>query len=340
MEIRQFIIHRIDKMAHRDPKYFLRDKALDVTDARVLKFTEVAINVFKANESKPTSIFADFNSDTANYPFSSNCLNFFCKKLKFVEFTKEATKRLCHCMKQQQASTGGYVVFAVIENSDAIKLLVCMLHPQDGLSITANLEFEEVTHLELRHIDKAALITAPVDGAFGAKPLTYAGFRKAMSLYFQEFIGPDAFRNPTKDSAQLIDKVEDYASEHKFEQGRLANVRIALRDYVKQCVKDNVELDLSVIGNIVDPNNPDAFAKYANDNGVSAFIKPDGNVFKRWKLIKHESKDGLSIQFKAEMVGQPGTNHRIELDDTRKTLTIKNVEPELIEKIQSATRLE
>jgi|GEM_PF-1481566 len=239
-------------------------------------------------------------------------------------------------MKLQQASTGGYVVFTVIEGDGKQKLFVCMIHPQDGLSITNNLEFKDVTHLELRHIDKAALISAPINGIFGTKPLTYAGFRKAMSQYFQEFIGPDAFRNPSKDSAELIDKLEDYAKDNGFDEGLLDSARIKIRSYAQQTARDRTELDLSVISSLVDPTNPQNFANYASNLGVSAFIKPDVGVFNRWKVIKHKSDDGLVLQFKAEMVGQPGTNHRLELDAKAKTLMIKNIEPELIEKIQSA----
>ena len=336
MQIKEFIIHRIDKKQHHDPKVSLRSKTLKVADPRVLKFTEVAVEVFKANEGKPTSIFADFNSDLANYPFSDWCLGYFCGTNSFIKFTKDATNRLAKCMKSQQLSTGGFVVFARIEVDGISKLLVVMLHPQDGLSITAKLEFKDVTHLELRHIDKAALITAPLNGAFGNKPVTYAGFRKAMSQYFQEFIGPDAFRNPAKDSAALIDTLEDYAKNNGFPDAKLDAARIAIRQYARKCSEDGVELELSVVSALVDPAQPTSFASYAATQGVSALIKPDPGVFRRWKMIRHTSPDGLVLQFRAELVGRPGTSHRLELDKAAKTLTIKDIEEDLIKKIEEA----
>lgn len=336
MEIKEFIIHQIDKLAHKEPKVQLRDTTLKVTDSRVQKFTTVAIDVFKANEEKPSSVFADFNKDTENYPFSDWCKRYFCKTTSFVKFTKDATNRLAAHMKAQQASTGGFVVFAIFQAEGETKLLVCMLHPQDGLSITSKLEFEDVTHLELKHIDKAALITAPKNGTFGDKPLTYAGFRKEMSQYFQEFIGPDAFRNPRKDSSELIDRLEDYARQNSFDEARLDSLRVRIRKYAHTCAKDGTELDLAAISAMVDPAKRNAFAMYAANAGVSAFIKPDPTVFKKWKVIKHKSEDGLVLQFKAEMVGLPGTSHRLELDANAKTLTIKNVEQDLIDKIKAA----
>jgi nucleoid-associated protein YejK len=337
IEIDEFIIHQIDKIQHGDPKVHLRSKALKAKDARVAKFTELAVEIFKTHEERPSSVFADFNSDTANYPFSQWCLNYFEGQLKFIKFTSDSTNRLAHWMSSQQASTGGFVVFATFTEDDAQKLLVVMLHPQEGLSITQKLEFEEVSHLDLKHIDKAALISGPVQGAFGPKPLVYAGFRKEMSRYFQEFIGPDAFRNPTKDSHKLIEAFDDYAKENNFPTADLDSIRIKLRNYAKQMTDENSELDLSAVSALIHPQKPQAFRLYATDRGISAFIKPDNKVFQKWKVIRHKSADGVVLQFKAELVGKPGTNHRIELDATAKTLTVKNVEPELIAKI-NATR--
>lgn len=157
-----------------------------------------------------------------------------------------------------------------------------------------------------------------------------------MSHYFQEFIGPDAFRNPAKDSAELIDALEDYAKDNAFDDAKLDSVRIQIRQYSQSVTDQHTELDLAVISAMVDPVRPTTFASYASGRGVSAFIKPDNRVFKRWKVIKHKSADGLVIQFKAEMVGQPGTHHRLELNETARTLTIKEVEPDLIEKINAA----
>lgn len=336
MKIKEFIIHQIEKKQHSDPVVHLRTKPLKTTDPRVLKFTGLAVDIFKANEEKPSSVFADFNSDTAIYPFSDWCLKYFHRTTPLLQFTKDSTNRLANCMKAQQLATGGFVIFAAFEADGLAKLLVVMLHPQDGLSITKKLEFEEVTHLELKHIDKAALISGPANGIFGNKPVAYAGFRKEMSRYFQEFIGPDAFRNPAKDSAQLIDALEDYAKDNAFDDAQLDGVRTQLRQYAQTATEQHTELDLAVISAMVDPIQPSTFATYASGRGISAYIKPDNRVFKRWKVIKHKSADGLVLQFKAEMVGQSGTNHRLELDEVARTLTIKEVEPELIEKIKAS----
>jgi nucleoid-associated protein len=336
MKIEDFIIHRIDKKQRTEPTVHLRPSALNATDSRVQKFTELAVEVFKANEDKPSSVFADFHSDTTNYPFSTWCLRYFSDRLPFVKFTTDCTHRLAISMKSQPLATGGFVAFANIADGDRAKLLIVMLHPQDGLSITEKLEFEDVTHLELKHIDKAALITAPSNGKFEEKPLTYAGFRKEMSQYFQEFLGPDAFRNPNKDTHRLIQVIENFAGANGFDAGQLDEVRVKLRNYAKESFDRHEELDLEAVSAIVNPRKPKEFRMYAAGEGVSAFIKPDNGVFKRWKLIKHKSPDGLVIQFKAETVGDPGTNHRLVFNERDKTLTITKLEDELIEKIKAS----
>lgn len=336
MTINAFILHRIDKEQHRDPVVTLRNRPLKTTDSKVLRFTEIAIDVFKTNAEKPSSVFADFNADTVNYPVSDWCIKYFGGTKSLAAFSKDCTNRLAHCMKLQHASTGGYVIFADITFDSKRRLFVIMLHPQDGLAINAKLEFKDVSHLELRHIDKAALVTEPTNGAFERKPVTYAGFRKEMSLYFQEFIGPDVFRNPAKDSSELIDRLDDYAHLHSFSESQIDSVRIGWRQYAATCAANGTELELSVLSTIANPQQPNAFALYAAQNGVSALIKPDPGVFKRWRTIKHTSSDGLVLQFKAELIGQPGTNHRLELDKAAKTITIKNIEDDLISKIDAA----
>jgi|GEM_PF-1519308 len=77
MNIKEFIIHEIAKEAHKEPTIHLRKQSLKATDARVKKFTELAIKVFATHEDRPSSVFADFNQDVANYPFSEWCLSFF-----------------------------------------------------------------------------------------------------------------------------------------------------------------------------------------------------------------------------------------------------------------------
>lgn len=336
MLIRDFIIHRIDKTQRNDPAVHLRSESLKVTDPRVTKFTALAVDVFKANEDKPSSVFADFHADTANYPFSEWCLAYFAGNKPFVEFTKDCTNRLSLQMKAQPLSTGGFVVFATFEESQKVHLLIVMLHPQDGLSITDQLEFEEVSHLELKQVDKAALVAAPTNGVFGDKPLSYAGFRKEMSHYFQEFVGPDAFRNPTKDSHKLIEALEDFARDNNFDDGKLDGIRVALRTYAKESSDAGKELDLAVVSAMVHPADQNAFRTFASLRGISGFIKPDNAVFKKWKIIRYKSSDGLVLQFKAETVGSKGTGHRLQLDESKKTLTITKIEDDLIAKIKGS----
>lgn len=339
MTITEFIIHKIEKEAHRDPMVTLRSTPLPGTDAHVVSFVELAVEVFKSNEDKPNSIFADFHQDVATFPLSKWCLEYFSGSKAFLDFTRDSTNRLSNCMQPQKLSTGGFVAFAKIEVDGASKLLIVMLHPQNGLSINDQLEFSDVTHLELKHMDKAAIISAPINGQFGSKALTYAGFRKEMSQYFQQFLGPDAFRNPSRDCRDLITTIENYARENAMQPTRLGEIQSQLREYVNLCVEEGVELKLDSISAIVNPIAPNAFAVYASRNNVSALIKPDGAVFKRWKLVRHKSADGLVLQFAGEIVGPPGTSQRLIFDEAELTLTINRVEPELVQKIKEVSRL-
>ena len=335
MTIREFIIHRIDKEQHKDPQPTLRKKALSARNSKVAKFTELAVNVFAVQEDRPNCIFAHFNDNRNDYPFASWCELYFQKTLSFVDFTRQGTGRLATCMKQQTLSTGGFVVFSRFQREGIDQLLIVMLHSQDGLSIDENMELQDVTHLELKQIDKAALITVPDNGKFGdEKALTYAGVRKKMSQYFQEFLGPDAFRHPAKDTRVLMGAVDNYTHEKGFGPEKCAEIRANLRRYAKDQAANNEELNLDAVSAIVNPAEPRGFATFATNQRVSAHIKPDLGVFKRWKVIKHTSADGVAIQFPAEAVGLEGTAHRLIFNPEESSLTINRLDDALVEKLK------
>ena len=95
-------------------------------------------------------------------------------------------------------------------------------------------------------------------------------------------------------------------------------------------------MELQAIAAIVEPTDQPLFILAANESHISATIKPDNTVFRRWKLIRYKTQDGLSIQFKAEQVGPKGTQHRLLFDEAERTLTITNLEDDFIEKIKEA----
>jgi nucleoid-associated protein len=336
MKIKEFVIHWIDKAQREDSKVVLREQGLPGNDPRVIKFTERVIQDFEDNKDKPTSIYADFHADTVNHPFSIWCRDYFEGKIDLITFTTNGTNRLKEQMDNEPLSTGGYLVFANIEVDENSKLLIVMLHAQDGLTITKTLEFAEVTHLELKQIDKAALISAPKNGRYPEKPLTYAGFRKEMSRYFQIFLCPDAVRNASKDSRHLLQVIDTYTGANNFDEARIDQIRVNLREYAQDQSAHGEEIELGTVAAFVEPANQAAFITFANANQVSATIKPDNSVFRRWKVIRHKSNDGLSIQFKAEQVGPKGTDHRLLFDEAQRTLTITALEDAFIEKIKAS----
>ena len=82
------------------------------------------------------------------------------------------------------------------------------------------------------------------------------------------------------------------------------------------------------------PTNIAKFATYATKQKVSAFIRPDNSVFKRWRVVRHKTREGILIQFKAEHCGPLGTKHVLLFDEKRNTLTLTHLEPELVKKIK------
>lgn len=333
MVITDFIIHKIDKKAQETPTLHLRKTSLKVSDPKVIKFMEETVAFFSNRQDRPNTVFAPFHEDVDEYPLSRHCAGFFGGTLPFLDFSHKAASRLHQRMSSQPLATGGYFVVASYTQGEERKLLIVMIHHQSGFSVDdATLDLVDVTHLDLKEIDKAALVDGgKPDGPAPEKPLTYAGFRKSLSLYFQQFLGPDRFRNPNKDSQELILAVDQYCESKAFDQSTCDVLRKTLREYIKTQADANEEVELTSVSAIVNANAPDDFSKFATKRKISAAFRADPTPFKKWRIIRHKSPDGVTVQFPAEVLGR-----RILLDADKKTLTIKDLEPAFIASIKKS----
>ena len=330
MQITNFIIHRIDKESQESPTLHVADKVLDVADARVRKFTTETVSFFDNRQDRPNTVFAPFHANTDEYPLSRHCTGYFDGSIPFLDFSHRAATRLHERMVNKPSATGGYLVIAGFTRDAGRHLLIVMIHKQDGFSVNdTTLELMDVKHLDLKDIDKAALVDGGIHGEEPPeKPLTYAGFRKSLSLYFQEFLGPDRFRNPGKDSRELIQVIDEYCDTKGFDPATRDSIRLNLRRYASERSAAGEELELTAISAIVHATEPDAFGSFATDRKVSASFKPDPSVFKKWKIIHHKSTDGVTVQFPAEALG-----NRVIYDEAENTLTIKALEADFVKKL-------
>ncbi|AVT59203.1 nucleoid-associated protein [Pectobacterium versatile] len=163
--IRHVIVHELLKESNKNfdhsKPYNLRDTELDKTNPVVVQLVYGVIDLYgskgnaahygvfksKKDEQGPVpNLFHHYHS--VNNSVSA----------EFINLTKEIMKQMYHSAKEQYWASGGYVVFTDYISSGLRFLLVTMIKKTNGVTISENLEPEEMIHLELGNINQAAKI--------------------------------------------------------------------------------------------------------------------------------------------------------------------------------------
>lgn len=165
IDIKHVIVHELLKEFNRDfdhsNPYNLRNSELDKTNAVVIQLVEgvVALYGSKGNAAH-YGIFKSSPEEQGPVPGLFNQYYNVQESVSsdFINLTREIMKQMYHSASEQIWSSGGYVVFTDYTSSGLRYLLVTMIKKTNGVTISANLEPEEMIHLELNNINQAAKI--------------------------------------------------------------------------------------------------------------------------------------------------------------------------------------
>ncbi|WP_455648446.1 nucleoid-associated protein [Kluyvera sp.] len=163
--IRHVIVHELIKESNKDfdhsKPYNLRDTELDKSNEIVKKLVDGVIDLYgsKGNSAHYGIFISDKNKQGPvpglfhNYSLVKDSVS-----EDFITLTKEVMKEMYHSAISQPWASGGYVVFTDYIISGLRYLLVTMIKKTNGVTISDNLEPEEMIHLELGNINQAAKI--------------------------------------------------------------------------------------------------------------------------------------------------------------------------------------
>lgn len=160
--IHHVIIHELVKKQHKplQPSN-MREEVLPREDANVIKLVHGVLDLYgkKANSAQ-YGRFADSKSG----PFPSYYKNYYDlsapEQSEFIRFTKETMEELERLVETKAAASGGYILFADIENEYGRTVLIAMLKNKAGLRLSAKLKPEELDHIDLSKLHQAAKINA------------------------------------------------------------------------------------------------------------------------------------------------------------------------------------
>lgn len=165
LKINHVIVHELLKERDKDfdhsKPYNLRDSELDKTNPVVISLVEgvVALYGSKGNAAH-YGVFKSNPKDQGPIPglFSQYHQAATSNSADFINLTQEIMKQMYYSAKSQTWSSGGYIVFTDYISAGIRYFLVTMIKKTNGVTISENLEPEEMIHLELNNINQAAKI--------------------------------------------------------------------------------------------------------------------------------------------------------------------------------------
>lgn len=165
INIKHVIVHELIKDSNKDfdhsKPFNLRDTELDKSNKIVKKLVDGVIELYGSKgNSAHYGIFIGDKSKQGPIPglFHNYSLVQESVSSDFISLSKEVMKQMYHSAKEQLWASGGYVVFTDYILSGFRYLLVTMIKKTNGVTISENLEPEEMIHLELGNINQAAKI--------------------------------------------------------------------------------------------------------------------------------------------------------------------------------------
>lgn len=256
-------------------------------------------------------------------------------RMNFIAFSKRAMSELKSRMESEPLSTGGYVLFAYYQDGGTNYLMIVMLKDAAGLSFNDDLDLLNIHHLDLDKLHFAARVNFRTWQSGGQRCISFLKGRSRadVTVYFKRFLGIDeSTYQDERDNTRLLKKaISEYCQAQDFSVATENVIRLRVRDYGLQQLDAHQPAGLRAIANMVDPENPERFVLFANDDQVNL---PGDIPLSRQELRRFTRFNGrdklINITFEQEALEKDRVHW-----DHNDTLTIKGIPDKLKESLKS-----
>ena len=186
--ISKAVIHALNKEQHKPIKPSdIRTKLLDPDHSAVFKVVDGVISIYGTR--KNNAHFGTFNKGEGRGSFPDSFEKYWKGKSRaeeeFLGLTHNAMDRFYDKASSNHASSGGYILFAEYTQNKKTYLLIAMVKQKPGITLSENLEPEELMHLDLSKVHQAARISFSKRDAYEAADAT-----KKQELNYLSFVSP------------------------------------------------------------------------------------------------------------------------------------------------------
>lgn len=326
MQIRNAIVHRLQKDRFQESVLHIRDDLLQVDEALTRLLTEVRdVYTRKAGKS-----YGRFQQDQDVYPVSRFLRQLLDGQFDFIEFTRRSMNTFKRNIDPAQLATGGFVLFVQYAVNQNEYLMTVMLNDQLGTAIDPEtLEINDTRHLDLSHLHLAARVDLGAwDQGREEKYLSFVKGRASadsVSKYFRDFLGCAEYTDARDETRTLLRVVQAYCEDQGFGRDATARFKGAVHDYCEARRKSGSPVHLDELSRAIDEENPDSFFEFANgeEHRLSNVFDPDRATLRQLKRFQGKDQK-LSIAFDQDLLGV-----RVIYDSEERTLLIRNLPDEL-----------
>lgn len=367
--IKHVIVHELIKEAQKDfnhsKPYNIRKSELDKTNDIVQKLVTGVVDMYgtKGN-SAHYGIFITKDDKKGPIPalFHEYHKLTNSNSSKFIGLTTQIMKQMYDAAKSQPWSSGGYVVFSDYIASGFRYFLVTMIKKTNGVTISENLEPEEMIHLELNNINQAAKINFRYYDDYQKASteerteLSYLSFiskttGQSAAAYFISALGCDKGTASAGATRKLPNEAKRFFKKHPEIATKADSFRNALIAYMEgqfnnghsARLSDVEALATNKLNSLPDEKRDElvrGLMKHLNNEDVqipTEFIINKTSLDKIRNVIFKDPHSQYSFNFDKDLLGT-NSDAKIYYDDEAGNLTFNKLPVEATTKIRQALK--
>jgi len=315
MDIKNLIIHKLEKKQGGNARLTKALKVLPITDMHIKFMDEVKGVYYK----KSNPIYGVFDAAKESYPFQGFLDDYLKKVVSFYDFTIKATSHFEKVINEIPQSTGGYVLFCHFLTTEEFVVTI-MLNDKLSYIINDNLDINTNARLDIEKLDVANFTNCSKWNNNDDVYLSFTRGKKGVPNYFKKFIGCTDYTSAKEASDNLKRALGDYLLSAGLDKKKAEAVKASVFSYCEQRMKTKDDIHLDFLSGIVNEDEPNAFKEFASSEEyqVSAAFKGH-NTLRSLKYYSYRSKD-LTLVFDSKLLDE-----KIIYNSSKNQLVIKQV---------------
>lgn len=328
MSIHNCVIHFVEKKADASPASLNLAANLlqqsEFTEHLLVEFNQQ----FNAKSGKALGFLAD---DCA---IASQLQQLAQEPDSLLQLSQQLAKQWQQSLQEQELFLRGHLCFIHYRHSMSDYLVLALLPQSQGLNASAELQLEQVQHLDMTQLQLAARINLSEwqnnqQSRHHVSWLKAKGGKKLLQA-FCDLLGCQESEDAPAQTHSLLQAFSDYVEENQLAPEHAKEKTDNLVRFANQHSRQGQPVALDELSEVIDEENPRAFYQHIRnkDYGLSDYVPTDRRTLSQFQRFTGRA-EGMSISFEAHLLGS-----RVEYDPERDTLIIRNPPTQLKDQIQ------